>query len=203
MLSGKVRVVTPPSIEPVTLAEVLVQSHALSGVEDAWFTDQIIASRQIAEEFMNRAFIEQVLEVTYDGYPDFPILLPRAPVISVDQISIYDTDNTESILYTSSTTTPSPATGDLTFNIDVNTEPARIDLDYGLVWPSTVLREMSSVKIQFTAGYGDSADDVPSKIKSAIKLFISHMYDNRDGELNIPDTFYNLLRPDRFYIGLV
>ena len=203
MITGKVRVVTPPDIEPVTLAEVTTQAHASVGVEDDWFTDQIVAARQIAEEFMNRAFIEQVLEVTYDDYPYFPILVPTAPVISIDQISIFDTDNTESILYTSSTTTPSPTTGDLTFNIDVNTEPARIDLDYGLTWPSTVLRDMSSVKIQYTAGYGDSADDVPSRIKSAIKLFVSHMYDNRNGELGIPDSFYNLLRPDRFYIGLI
>lgn len=202
MFSGKTRVVTPPAIEPVTLAEVLVQCHAVNGVEDSWLTDQITSARQISEEYMNRAFIEQVREVTYDGYPDLPILLPTAPVISIDEISIYDTDNTESILY--STESPPPAlVGDLTFNIDVNTEPARIDLDYGLVWPGTTLRNVSSVKITYTAGYGSSASSVPSRIKSAIKLFVSYMCDNRDGELNIPRAFYDLLNPDRFYVGLI
>jgi uncharacterized phiE125 gp8 family phage protein len=50
---------------------------------------------------------------------------------------------------------------------------------YGLSWPATRYQP-ESVTIDFTAGYGDTAGDVPNVAKSAISLLLGHLYENRE-----------------------
>lgn len=189
MIKGRLSVETAPTVEPVTLAEALVQCHADSGVEDSWFTDAIKSAREFVEDYYRRALIEQTLELTFDNYPSMPIELPRSPVISVDSITVYDTDDASSTVSLSN------------FIVDVNADPARITFTSSGTWPtSTILRSSSSVVVQYTAGYGTAASSVPSKVKLAMKLYISAMYDNRGGEMNIPEAFYSLLRPSRLFV---
>lgn len=191
MLNGRVKVITPPTVEPVTLAEALQHCHAINSVEDTWFTMAIQAAREAAENYQHRSYLEQTLELTFDEYPETPILLPLGPTIeaSVASIKIYDTANVE----TSLTLTD--------FFIDTDSQPARISFDYGNTWPSTLLRSHSSVVIQYKAGYGTTAASVPMSVKFAILLYIGHWYENRACEaIEPPAAFFNLLRPDRLCI---
>jgi uncharacterized phiE125 gp8 family phage protein len=188
MLSGRIKVVTPPTIEPVTLAEALTHCHVSSDVEDDWFTATIKAAREAAENYQHRSYIEQTLELTFDCYPETPILLPLGPTVedSVASIKIYDTADAE----TSLTLTD--------FFIDTDADPARISFNYGLTWPTTTLRNHSSVVIQYKAGYGTTAASVPYSVKEAMLLYIGHFYNNRAGEISeFPKAFHDLLRPDR------
>lgn len=189
MLQGRIKIVTGPSVEPVTLSEALQHCHAVSSVEDSWFTTVIQAAREAAEEYHQRAYIQQTLEVAYDGTPVLPIQLPRSPTIEVSSIKTYDLDNAETELDLSD------------FIIDVDAEPAIIDFNYGNTWPSSSFRDISSVKIRFTAGYGTDATTVPAVVKSAILLYIGYLYENRACEtVEPPAAFYNLLRPSRLHI---
>lgn len=185
----RVAVVTPPAIEPVTVADVKLALHIDGTTEDTLITSWIKTGRELAEGFLRRALITQTVEVTLDDFPCVPVLLPRSPVQSITSVTYYDTDNVS-------------ATVDLnSLIIDTSCEPARIDLGFGEVWPAAILRPMSGVKIRYVSGYGDTADDVPAIIKDAIMLYCGYRNESRVGEVaEVPRHFYDLLRPDRIYL---
>ena len=169
-------IVTEPAIEPVTLDEALVQCHANQGVEDDWFYSKISACRRDAEKYMRRAFIEQTLRITFDAWPNLPILLPRAPLISVESFKLYDTEDAETTIGTSN------------LLVDNYSSPARLSINSGYSIPSVSLRELNSIIIEYKAGYGTTADVVPDEVKAAILLQLGYLYNCRSGEEQAPIT---------------
>lgn len=188
-MNWHVSIVTPPAIEPITLDQALEHCHANSGIEDDWFRDAITAARQEAEIYQRRAYIEQTIQLSFDTWPELPIYLPRAPAIEVSSVKLYDLEDTE----TSITTT--------NFLIDYSTSPARLTTIHGYEWPGVSLRDINSIQIQYTAGYGTAATDVPPKIRNAILFYIGYMYENRAAEIErVPPQFYHMLAPQRMYL---
>lgn len=182
-------VVTPPAIEPITLDQALVQCHANQGVEDDWFTDTITTVRQDAENFTRRAFIEQTLRITFDYWPGFPILVPRPPLIEIESFTLYDLEDNDTSI----------AISDLL--VDTYSSPGRVCIDSGYSLPSVSLREINSVIIQYKAGYGSSAADVPKTFKKAMLLQLGYMYECRSGEATpITEQYKNLLNRQRMYL---
>lgn len=182
-------IVTPPAIEPVTLDQALSHCSANSGIQDDDFRDWIRAAREEAERFQRRAFIEQTLQLSFDNYPVFPIYLPRPPVTEVTSVKMYDIEDTETVVSVSD------------FLIDYNTSPARMTFAYGNVWPDVSLRDLNAIQIQYTAGYGDSTDDVPRYVKKAILFYVAYMYENRAAEVEtVPKQFYHILSSQRMYL---
>jgi uncharacterized phiE125 gp8 family phage protein len=184
------KLVTAPTIEPVTLDNVKSMAHIDHDVEDEILTNWIKAGREIAENFQSRSYITQTWELTFDEFPCLPILLPRSPVVSVTSVTYYDYLNASAVY---------PLT-DLI--VDVDSEPGRVSFAYGKLWPSVLLRPMSAVKIRFTCGYGSTASTaqaaVPATVKDAIMLYCAYRNENRTAEVDaVPETFFNLLRPDR------
>lgn len=55
----------------------------------------------------------------------------------------------------------------------------RISPPYAQSWPTFVPWTLDAVVIEFTCGYGDTAESVPQKVKQAMKLLVSHWYENR------------------------
>ena len=43
-----------------------------------------------------------------------------------------------------------------------------------------MLRPANGVIVRFTAGYGETAEEVPERVVQAIKLLVGHMYENRE-----------------------
>ena len=64
--------------------------------------------------------------------------------------------------------------------VDISSEPGRVVLAYGKSWPSTTLQPANGICIEFDAGYGDAAADVPAAVKQAMLLLIGHLYENRE-----------------------
>lgn len=187
-MAGRLSRVTGPAIEPVSLAEALVQCRAMAGVEDAWFNDAIRAAREEAENTQWRAFITQTWDLWFDGFPTMPIDIPRPPLVSVQSVSVYDIANAETVVPVAD------------YFVDRSTEPGRIAFSYGATWPVIEPRELSTVRVRFACGYGMFATDVPRYVKLAILLYIGYMYENRAGEVvKIPDAFYHLLGRERMY----
>lgn len=183
------RLKTAATSEPVTAANVKLYARVAHSVEDALITSWIKAATKLAEDYQHRAYIEQTWTLTYDGYPSGAICVPRPNLISVESIKYYDEDDTEATFDSGS------------YFVDTNSEVGRIVLNSGESWPSTSLRPINSVIIEFKAGYGSDADAVPDSVKNAIYIYCTHMYENREAENgSIPKEFYDLLRPDRMAI---
>jgi hypothetical protein len=205
---GSLKIITPPSVEPITADEVKLHSHISHSIEDGLIENWIKSARLTAEEFQRRSYIAQTLELSIDYFPKLPLLLPRPPLIWVQSIKYYDCADNEVVLYEEFdnpiTTTEDPGTPLETnsdFIIDTDSDPGRICHAYGVTWPATTLREINSFKIRYLAGYGASASDVPANIKDAIILLCNHKNENRASENDIiPKQFYDLLRPDRVFI---
>ena len=188
--------VTAPTIEPVDLYEIkqhLRLDTGTSTIEDAILTDFIIAARDTCEKFQNRAYLDQTWDLVLDDWPGGDIIeIPRPPLGSVTSITYYATGGTAATMTAS------------TYIIDKDSEPGRVSLGYGEVWPGTVLRPVKGVTVRFLAGYGSAASSVPTRVKQAIRLLVGHMYEHRENaEIkkleNISFGVDNLLTLDRIF----
>jgi len=81
--------------------------------------------------------------------------------------------------------------------VDFDSQPARVALPYGKNWPNVQLRSIRSVVFQYYAGYGEEPADVPQTPKDAIILWCAWRNENRTAEIDAPQQFFNMLRPDR------
>ncbi len=140
--------------------------------EDDFLSDKIIAAREYCEDFQNRAYLTQTWDLWLDSFPSGGcIRIPLPPLQSVTSIKYYDTANVEATM----------AIAD--YFVDDKSEPGRLSLAYGKSWPSTTLRPVNGVCIEFVAGYGNAAAAVPKKVKQAMLLLIGHWYVNREAAL--------------------
>jgi uncharacterized phiE125 gp8 family phage protein len=99
------------------------------------------------------------------------IKLPFGNLQSVTSVSWKDTDGTETTL-----------TALTDYLVETNGDGVgRIVLPYGGSWPSGELYPSNPIKIRFVCGW-EAADDVPFKIKAAIKMVCSDLYENREGQ---------------------
>jgi hypothetical protein len=200
------KLITPPSLEPVTAEEVKLHAHISHSVEDALIDMWIKSGRILAEDFQRRAYVGQIWEIAFDSLPELPIYIPRPPLIGIMTIKIYDTLGSETVLYDSIdnpiTTTEEggvePSTNS-DFIIDTKSEPGRLEFAYGKTWPSITPRKINACIIKFAAGCGLEADDVPENIKDAIILYCTARSENRAGESDFLDKFHDILGPSRNY----
>jgi hypothetical protein len=197
--------ITGPAIEPVTVSDVKLYAHISHSVEDDIITSWIKTARKIAEDFLKRVFISQLWEMSFDSFPNVPFDIPISPLLQLRSIIYYGTDNTEYTLYYDGTNPVSTTeeggdepTTNSDFIIDLSGDPGRVALAYCKTWPTTELRSIDAVRIRFFSGYGLTAADVPDNIKDAIYLYCAYCNENRAGELpEIPRQFFDLLRFER------
>ena len=174
-----VQLVTPPAAEPLSLAQVKAHLRIDFDDDNSLLTDMIVAAREVAETETRRALMTQTWKYVLDAFPQTPqsalswqsnfdqFKLPFPPLQSVT-----------SIVYTDSTgasTTISPTT----YQVDTASEPGRIALNSGQVWPSVALSTIAGVVVTLVAGY-TSAGLVPQSIKQGMLLVIGAYYENRE-----------------------
>lgn len=151
-------------------AELTFASADYSTGEDSLLSSLIVVAREYCEAYQNRAYVTQTIELSMDGWPSFPVELPRPPLASVTSIKYYDTANME---YTLAGTN---------YFVDVDSEPGRVALGYGVSLPTTTLREIGAVKIRYTAG--SATANVSRRVKQAMLLLIGYWYENREAALS-------------------
>ncbi len=170
------KLVFPPPIEPVTLAEAKAHLRLDTDVDDSYVSALITAARERVELFLRRALITQTFEYTLDQFPanrymihtTSLINLPRPPLLSVAWIKYVDTAGSQQLL-------PPEA-----YVVDASSsEMGRVALAWNQFWPITRW-SINSVVIRFVAGYGEAAEDVPRAIRHGILIEISSLYENRE-----------------------
>lgn len=162
-------------LEPITLAEAKKQSRVEIPDDDDLIADFIATARGLFEDETSRSFIDTAWRLTLPWFPsdsgyhyhNIPgIKVPRADFRSVESITYIDT------LGVVQTVDPSA------YSIEVGA-PGWIWPAYGTTWPAT-MSFPGSVTIDFTVGYGPTAADVPEAVRTAVRLMVAHLYENRE-----------------------
>ena len=148
--------------------------NAATTAEDDLLTDIIQASREHVEDITSRALLTQTWDYYLDEFPsDNFIKIPFGNLQTAGLIvSWKDTDGAETVL-----------TLTTDYLIETNGEGiGRVVLPHAGTWPSGTLYPSNPIKIRFLAGWTTAAL-VPSKIRSAILLIASDLYENREGQI--------------------
>lgn len=200
----RTEIVTPPTAEPVTLAEAKVHLRVDTDADDGRITRLIATARELCETIARRAFVAQTWDLWLDGFPASPgyfdrrireqgpslaawlpraglgeIQLPRPPLVSVAGVYHLDAAGVER--------TVSPSA----YRVLTGT-PGRLTPAAGQLWPKA-LDATDAVRVRYTAGFG-AASAVPSCVKDAILLAVERLYDGTpEGE--IPDFIKHVLGP--------
>lgn len=203
-------IVTPPTTEPLTLQEARDHLRVDSTESDALIGGYLSAARAKAESYQRRQLMPATLRLSLDHFPmasttwsntagwaasggwdagggswggplDYgmewwggirgrAIVLPRPPVASITSVQYIDDGGVLQTLDASM------------YQVDTDSEPARLLPAWGQIWPVTRYPQLSAVKITYVAGYA-SADAVPATTKQGIRLLLGHFYENREAVL--------------------
>ncbi len=210
----KLKLVTEPQNQPLSLneAKAFLKLGDDDTADDALIMALLRAAVRHVETFTGRALITQTWRLTLDDWPSRSRLddqlwegvreaaelveakdhieIPKPPLQSVTSFQIFNPSDAASTVATT------------VYFVDSESEPGRVGLRYGQVWPSTTLRRHSGIQITFVAGYGDTGNDVPDDILAGLRLLVTHFYENRavcDQATNValPMTAKEVLRPYR------
>lgn len=179
-----------PGIEPVTLAEAKAHLRVDGSAEDVLINSLILTSRLHIEAALGLALITQGWTLVLDAWPkQVSVTLPIRPVQMIDALRVLDADGV-------ATNVPPSH-----FVLDGKGLPPRL-VRTAPVWPVPG-RAAGGIEIDFTAGFGPLAADVPAPIRQALLMLIAHWYEHRDPieigsvEANIPASVSELLKPYR------
>lgn len=173
------KLITPPAGEMVTLEQAKAYLRFDSASSDDEIQDMVKAAREFIEGpkgRLNRVFLEQTWKLTLDSFPCGEIMIPLAPVQSIDSVRYYDEDGALQTVNA------------LDYYLDGDNEPPWVLTTGDFRWPST-LKAANAVEITFLAGYpagavsesGENAiaKNVPGQAKLAVKALVQHWFNNR------------------------
>lgn len=172
------KLITPPTTTPITLAEAKAHLRVDHTDEDALIAALLQSVTDAAEIFSGRAFVDQTWDLYLDAFPtenDKEIKIPKPPLIQVVHVAYSDSTGNEQYVSAND------------YYVDSVSEPGWVVLQGGASWPST-LDAINAVRIRFRAGYvsANSPDspDVPDDIKAALKLSLGSLYENRESVMS-------------------
>ncbi len=160
---------TAPTLEPVTRDEAKAHLRITYTDEDSQVDAIITAARQIVEETSWRAIMEQTWRLSLPAFPLY-FLLPRPPLLppTPPVINYIDPGGTMETVDSS------------VYHVAYDAEPGLISLKSGQSWPATQAGNPEAVQVEYTAGYGALASDVPANVKQAILLVCGDLWANRE-----------------------
>lgn len=162
-----VLLITPPAVEPVSLADAKAHLRLETTTEDDYVSALIVAARLHVETAIRRVLVDQTWRVYLDAWPrDGVVDLPVGPVRSIASITVYDADGHPSLL------------SSVAWRLDAASQPARLAL---LGTGPTPGRVLNGIEIDLVAGFGPSGISVPQPLKLAIMTLVARWYENREG----------------------
>ncbi len=157
---------SPAQSEPLDLAYAKTFLRIDTADEDALLGTLIKSARQQVESLIGRALIRRTWHYTADIPGGARLCLPMPPLVSV--LAVRLKDEADTVLQIPSTD----------YGVKTHVEPGEIYVRDGQHW-----REFQAgaklIEIEFIAGYGMSADDVPLPIRQAIMLLVTQHFEHR------------------------
>lgn len=185
--------ITPPAVEPVTLAEAKAHLN-VTGADDDTLLARLIAAatgRFDGRDGLCGPLINQTWRATSDGFPRGRLELPLPPVSAVTTVTYRDADGVTQTLASDG------------YGVYGLNSLAGAYLEPVLEWPATDGRP-ESVAVTFVAGYGATAAAAPEPIRQAILATVATLYAQREdayvgqaASINVPAVALDLVASNR------
>jgi uncharacterized phiE125 gp8 family phage protein len=189
------RKITEPTSEPLTVAEAKQHLRVEHSDDDSIIENLITSAREYVETYLDCTLMLTQYKMMLDMFPAH-IELPKSPLSTVsgyDSVILTYTTDTEIKITLSSTE----------YRVDAHAVPAVLRTNYGDSWPAH-LADYNSIEVTFWAGYGSTSASVPQRIRNAMLMLITHLYENRSSvQLGVvahvvPDSMRMLLDSAKF-----
>lgn len=153
--------VTPPSAEPITLAETKLHLRLDGSDEDTLVASLIRTAREHLERETGLCLISQSWRLYLDRWPgDGVIRIMKSPCQAIHNVTVYDADGSASHVSLED------------HLLDGEGRPCRLWLRH--VPPPG--QAMNGIEIDFAAGFGEAGTDVPDTLKRAMLIHVGHMF---------------------------
>lgn len=155
---------TPPTAEALTLAEAKAHLRLDTSDEDDLVATLIRVARAHLERTTGLCLMTQTWRLYLDSVSeDAVIQIARGPVQSIESVTVYDGAGTASSI---------SLEGHV---LDGRGRPARLMLTQKV----RSGRAINGIEVDFTAGFGASATDVPDTLKRAMLTHVAQMFSCR------------------------
>jgi uncharacterized phiE125 gp8 family phage protein len=168
------KVITDPTVEPVTVEEVKIFARIDGTDEDELLEGFIKTIRKQVELYLGKSIITQTIRLSMDSWNTNIIELPMSPLISVTSVETVDEDDTATT-YSSDN-----------YMTDTDSLPGRLIIKKSAALPENSEREVGGYRITYIAGYGAAASSVPHEIKDGIMTGVTKLYETRDFTTPLP-----------------
>ncbi len=185
----RVTTLVAPAAEPVGLAEAKEYLRVGFDGEDGLVADLIAAARGRIETLAGLALVERTLRLTLGCWPNSILerrwmRLPVRPAASLVAVRVFDAEGDGE---------------DVTdrFRIEAGRSSRLIWAEETFPWPG---RRWDGVEVDYVAGFGASAADVPDGLRLAVKRLTAHAYQTRDAAsigARLPEDVAGLVSPWR------
>ncbi|HEV7259720.1 MAG TPA: phage head-tail connector protein [Bosea sp. (in: a-proteobacteria)] len=156
---------TPPALEPVSLAEAKIFLRLDQSAEDDLLATLITAARLMVEAASGRLLVDQAWRVVIDRWPDGgEIRLPLSPVSAITAARVYD------VLGTAQPVAPGA------LQLDTVADPPVIRLA-GEV--PEIGRPRGAIEIDVVAGFAPTAAAVPALLRQAVLRLAARWFEQR------------------------
>lgn len=168
---AKIDIVTPPDVEPVTVAELKEQTGIVDSSVPAEVTALnarlallITAARERCEGFTRRSLITQDIDVWYDTWNGPGVIedIPRGNIQSITGAFVYDDSGVET-------------------EVDSGIYSFAGNTILFSSWPP-YFRVRLGIRLRIVSGYGDDPDDVPAILRQGILEYATFLHEYRLGE---------------------
>lgn len=163
--------ITPPAASPVSIDEARAHCRVDSDDDDAVISaliDTAVSHLDGWSGVLGRCLIDQDWRVSLRDWPVCRVIRLPFPDVSAATVKYFDAANAEQTVAADVVTLLEDERG------------AFVRFSDGFSFPSVYDDRDDGVRVEFTAGYGAAAADVPQSIKTAILLMVAHWYNNRE-----------------------
>jgi uncharacterized phiE125 gp8 family phage protein len=161
--------ITPPTLEPITLAEAKAQARITDTQSDSVIAGYIRMARDAAEQQLSRGLLTQTWRLDLCAWAETIWLPMAAPLQSVTSVKYYDNLGAQQTLATT------------VYDVDTIARPGRIVRAADQSWPGLQGDRVAGlIQITYVVGWSTPAL-VPARIKQGLVMYVAALEMDRDG----------------------